>query len=942
MELDIQQIAGNADLIKDTDAETGAAHIIIKCEKKIRDLIKKNLSLDGKRFELRTEACVLQLAYTNNKLLSLSNSRTQILAHQVESTHRIINSINQRFLVADEVGLGKTIEAGLVIKELIFRHGYGRILVACPASLIMQWQNELRSKFNEDFAIIDRQKLKRYRGKEKNNNPWEACGKAICSLDFIKSKSNIEELKTAGWDIIIIDEAHRLRRDSLNSTLAYNAAEVLAKNTKVFLLLSATPFRGKLEELYYLIKLVDRNLLGPFQTFYNAYCIGDPSLAPLQEKLSSVIIRRTKKEVGGFTKRHAKTVRFELLPEERTLYDATTRYVIEEFNKAMQTENRAVGFVMTVFQKLLDSSTFALLSALRKRRYNLNAIIDRPDNKAAMNQLIEKKLNIDLNDIDDDADFDEIIESTIRKTIDEIKEEITVLDSLISIGSSITRNMKGEKLRELLVKLKKNKCRKVVIFTQFRTTQDYLKDLLADFKVELFHGSLDRDEKETAIQNFKDDAEILVSTEAGGEGRNLQFCNVLVNYDLPWSPLKIEQRIGRIHRFGQESDVYIYNFSTKDTVAERVLQVLVNKLKLFEESIGVPDILLGQIEDGINLSSIFMDMAAGRKSVKMIYEELDEKLEGARESYEKIGDLTVTKTMDFNYDEYYRVTLQERNYSNRRIESFVNALREQDAEVDRLLGPKHAVSGLYRIKMLPDGQRPDKKNGTFESDRALNNESVEFLAFGNPVVDHFIKSCRNENFGGLTGVRVIKYHKEFIGMILYYVVTFRSASEHQELIPVFAVPDSSLGEDELREIENLSIEEPAGLNYKNDKYMMKCYKIASMAGKYFNIGRERVMMKIDSRIIEIGADLGKSITPEIEKISDSYGKKIKEYEEQLSRQTCSMKWFNKDMRSAITRTKNNIYTAKEEMENTLARYSSYRDIQYSIELLNAGILISPS
>ncbi len=916
--------------------------IIIKGEEKIKSLIKKNLISNDKRFSLKTEAHILKLAHTNNKLLSLSNSRTQILAHQVESTHKIINSLNQRFLIADEVGLGKTIEAGLIIKELIFRHQYNRMLIVCPASLVMQWQNELQSKFNETFAVMDRKELKKLRKKtgEHNTNPWEACNKIICSLDFIKSKTNLEDLKNANWDIIVMDEAHRLRRDSLTSTLSYNAAEILSANTKSFLLLTATPFRGKLEELYYLIRLVDKNLLGPFQTFYNAYCMGNPDLSILQEKISSVIIRRTKKEVGGFTKRHAKTIRFELFPEERILYDATTRYVIEEFNRAMQSENRAIGFVMTVFQKLLDSSSFALLSALKKRRYHLSSIVDGSDGKVNINRLIEKKLNIELNDIDESEDLDDFVKRTLKKTYEEIREEITVLNNLISIAESITMNRKGEKLREILLRLKKNKCRKVLIFTQFRTTQEYLKNLLYDFKVELFHGSMDKDQKEDAILNFKENADILISTEAGGEGRNLQFCNVLINYDLPWSPLKIEQRIGRIHRFGQPKDVYVYNFSTKGTVAERVLQVLTKKLKLFEESIGTPDVLLGQIEDGMNLNSIFMDMASKRRSIRKINSEIDDKLMIARESYEKLTDLTITKKMDFNYDEYYRITLQDRQYSNKRIENFVNTLRKCDESVDHLLGKKHKMNRLYSIKTLPSGGKPQRKKGTFDSNRALNNENIEFLAFGNPIIDYLINLCREEDFGGFTGIKIVKHEKKLKGMIFYYLVTFSSIAKDQELIPVFVASNNSLKENELEEVEIKSVEQHSIRNYKLDLHISEISRIRNKAEKYFDTARERIIKKIDAKITEISKDVDRSVVPEIEKIQDSYGKKIKEYEEQLSRQECQLKWFNKDMKGAITRTRNKISKEKNEKDIQLKQYKGYCDVKFSIELLNAGILIA--
>ncbi|MBN2402909.1 MAG: DEAD/DEAH box helicase family protein [Spirochaetes bacterium] len=938
MEKQLELYSGSAGLCPADAAGQAENSPAVKCEDEIRKLVKNHGISYNTAFELKIEANVLKLAYTNNKLLSLSNSRTRILAHQVESTHRVVNSLNQRFLMADEVGLGKTIEAGLVIKEFVFRYGYKRILIVCPASLVMQWQNELQSKFNESFAIMDRHALKRLRKTAgESSNPWLVHDKLICSLDFIKSVSHKEELAKTGWDVIVIDEAHRLRRDDLKTTLAYNVAEILADTTRSFLLLTATPFRGKLEELYYLIYLIDRNLLGPFQTFYNTYCLGDCDLTSLRQRLSSVIIRRTKKEIGGFTSRHAKTIRFEFFPEERILYDATTNYVIEEYNRAMQTENRAIGFVMTVFQKLLDSSTQALLSALVKRKAHLSYLADHNNEEIMRNKLIEKRVP-EFNDIDDPEDVDEISD-TIQKTLNEIKEEIVILDNLIRLAQSVTRNKKGEKLREMILKLKKGKCKKVLIFTQFRTTQAYLKDILADFKVEIFNGSMDKEKKEEAILNFKEKADILISTEAGGEGRNLQFCNVLINYDLPWSPLKIEQRIGRIHRFGQPDDVYIYNFSTKDTVAERILAVLTKKLKLFEESIGTPDILLGQIEEELNLSSIFMKMAAGRAGTRKVYSEIDSKLKAARESYEKLNELAIAQRMDFNYDEYYKITLQEREYSNKRIETFINTLRE-NACVDKYLGRKGRLSRCYPVKELPDGTKPIKKQGTFDSDRALDNENLEFLAFGNPIIDRLVNLCLENDFGGYTGIKAIRYKKKLSGMIFFYIINFNSVSSQQEIIPVFIPAGKTLDDEEIREVEIKSLEFQPGMRFKSENYRMEIARIVKNADACFISAGERIIRKADERSREISDSLNGSVEPEIEKITDSFCKKIKEYEEQLERQVCQMKWYNKDMRSAITRTKNKISREMILKEDTLERYRNYLQVGYSIKMLSAGILIA--
>jgi superfamily II DNA or RNA helicase len=905
----------------------------VRGEEEIRALLEAGCVPAGRRFELRAESCALRLAHANNKILSLSNSRTRILAHQVESTHRIVNSLNQRFIIADEVGLGKTIEAGLVIKELIYRHGYSRILIVAPASLLLQWQHEMENKFNERFEVLDRRFIRRAESLGgRGSNPWQHCGKAICSLDFIKNRSFGESLASCRWDAVIFDEAHRLRRDSQRSTLAYTVAEVLSRNTRSLLLLTATPFRGKIEELYYLVRLVDKNLLGPFQTFYNRFCTDDADLAELRDRLSSVLIRRTKKEVGGFTRRFARTVRFELYPEERALYDATTRYVVEEFNRAMQTENRAVGFVMTVFQKLLDSSSFALLTALANRRENLSIMLERAES-------VPSPDGFDPDDADiDDENADESVAAMARKSAAEIREEIATLDRLLALARSIERNKKGEKLVSLLRQLRKKGCAKFIIFTQFRTTQEYLRGLLVGFDVVLFHGSMDRDEKERAILDFKGDAEVLICTEAGGEGRNMQFCNILINYDLPWSPLKIEQRIGRIHRFGQPHDVFIYNFSTRDTVAERVLEVLEKKLRLFEESIGVPDVLLGQIEDELALSSLFMEMAAGGKPRRRILAEIDERIENARRSYEKLTDLTVARNLDFNYDEYYSITMKERQFSNRRIERFVERMAQEDGLVGEYLGRKNARTGLYRIKRLY-GRPPEAPcHGSFDSRVALENEGMEFLAFGHHVVDTLFEHCVSDAFGGKTGVKLIRSAVPYRGMVFCYLVSYNALSKTQEFL-VVAADGTGRDQGELEEMEREFVEQE-GVAANGEELDGRVRAVLSGLGRCLEDARRRLREKVERRLAELRETLELSIDPEIEKITEASLSRIKELSEQLERQEGRQKWFGKDMRGALTRTRNEMAQVELERERLLAAYRRSREAKPEIRLVCAGVLIA--
>ncbi|MBN1500039.1 MAG: DEAD/DEAH box helicase family protein [Spirochaetes bacterium] len=907
--------------------------VIIKNDAQVLERIRSYQPGNDIQFSLKIEAYVLQLAYAYNKILSLSNSRTKILAHQVESTHIVVSSLNQRFILADEVGLGKTIEAGLIIKEFIYRYNYRRILVACPASLLVQWQLEMEEKFGETFEIIDRKILDRQRKKNALANPWDSFGKVICSLDFIKNRTFSEELKNTKWDAVIFDEAHRLRRDDSTSTMTYNVAEIMSERSKSLLLLTATPFRGKLEELYYLVRLVDKNLFGPFQTFYNSYCTQGADLSHLKEKLSTVLLRRTKKVIGGFTERHARTIRFELFPEERELYDATTIYVIEEFNRALQTENRAVGFVMTVFQKLLDSSSFALYSALKNRKHHLETLLSR----AKEDSVIEEKADEILRDFDPDYeenyDEDEICDEIIKKTIAELEEEIRVLTGLVNLASGITRNKKAEKLRNMMLMLRKNGHKKFLIFTQFRTTQDYLAGILKGFSVEVFNGSMSKDQKEIAIEKFKNETEVLICTEAGGEGRNMQFCNILFNYDLPWSPLKIEQRIGRLHRFGQKYDVYIYNFSTKDTVAERILDVLTRKLNLFEESIGTPDVMLGQIEDEVNLSSLFMKMTAGKIRKKDVDSEIEHSVNLARKSFEKLSELTVSKRMDFNYDEYYRITQKERKYSNRQLENFItrfNSILPKDGKILKKIKDNH-------YELLLEGY--EGRTGTFDSETALMNSKFEFLAFGHEIVDKVIEGCRTRLECSDCGIKIIDHDEPVCGMIFNYVVSFRSVEETKEFFPVFIPSQRNQNDFKSESIEDDILHQTA-VQEIAEEHAASANAMFVNAESYFRLSKIRLMKKIREKTSDIEDNLNLSIDPEIEKIEYSFEKQLEELNEKLDRQEFEMHNQGKDMKSVITRTKNQIIKAEKEKQHLLAKYKRYQGVDYSIELVSAGAVIS--
>ncbi|AXX14387.1 DEAD/DEAH box helicase [Leptospira borgpetersenii] len=867
----------------------------------------RNVGEQGELMDLALTAYELKLTHAFDKLSALSNSRTRLLPHQIESTYIVVNSLRPRFILADEVGLGKTIEAALVMKELIFRRGYKKVLIVTPSPLLVQWQQELKNKFNEDFEIVKRRNFS-----TDGDKNWKNFQHIITSVDFIKNPKYAEEILKTKWDIVIFDEAHRLRRDYHKITRSYLFAEKISKKCECLLLLTATPFRGKLEELYYLMHLIDPNILGPYHTFVNDYILGNKT--DLKDKISKVLLRRRKIEVGGFTKRFAKTVKIELSTVEREFYEETTNYVRREYNLAMRTQNRAIGFVMIVFQKLLDSSVFALISALTKRKFLL-------ENR--LHHIQQKECKLEEWDLDETEDVEEFVsglDESVQLDLQSLKRELLSLNRLILLGKKIKEDKKSIKLKETILKLRKEGHSKFIIFTQFRTTQDFLASVLSDFQVTLFHGSLGADAKENAIVEFKTKTEILICTEAGGEGRNLQFANVLFNYDLPWSPLKIEQRIGRIHRFGQKDNVFIFNFASKDTVAERILEVLTNKIRLFEESIGSSDELLGAIEDELDFNSSFMKFVTGNKSRTEMEEEIDNRIKIAKKGFEKLGALVTPKLIDFNLLDYYNHTLEERSFNNTHLEEFISRFTKIFPEEAgfKLIRKK---SQIYEI----DSSQYKGKYGTFDSELALQNDSLEFLAFGHLLIDRTVSYLiQNQKGWG------VSFHSVSNKEYYVFLVEFQFILNRTELFYFETNPETG----SVRQIEGL----PAELR-KSHSLSKSSASESSHVELPTNLEESliRTFLVLDEivefRKKELGDQTLDLFQKEEFKIRTSNQNTLRQLEEKLMRQEAAFKWEGKpEKKSAMNRTRNEIQKVKEDFDFELRKVRNGKTIQHRFQL----------
>ncbi|CAI3202755.1 DEAD/DEAH box helicase [Clostridium neonatale] len=573
---------------------------------------------------------------TSQGLLSNLSNGIIPLPHQLHVLNRAVSNNNIRYILADEVGLGKTIEAGLIIKELKARGLAKRILVVCPTGLVTQWGIEMEEKFHEKFHIIlpsDYETIKKITDNEDVYGQFE---QVISTMDSIKpldkragwsqekikkyNEDRIYSIINSGWDLIIIDEAHRVAGSS-SEVARYRLGRLLGRSSPYLLLLTATPHSGKTEPFLRLIRLLDE------KAFPNTQAI-------VKEQVAPYVIRTEKKEAidneGNklFKNRITKTV--EISWDERhsmqeKLYELVTNYVRNGYNKAMKEKKHYIGFLMVLMQRLVTSSTAAIKESIEKR-------IDILENQQA------KIHSLSMEDLVE-VDLEENLEQAIEVISLNLKQELLELKEILNVAKQAEFEYLDSKV-EILIEILDNlysqeKRKKVIIFTEFVSTQNFLKDYLLskDYKVSILNGSMSIEERNEVLKEFKIETDILISTDAGGEGLNLQFSNVVINYDLPWNPMKIEQRIGRVDRIGQKQDVLIFNFVIKDTIENRVKNVLEDKLGVILSETGIDkmsDVLDNEMAE-LDFTDVYIKSIRTPKNiehnVKMLENEIKQQIE---------------------------------------------------------------------------------------------------------------------------------------------------------------------------------------------------------------------------------------------------------------------------------------------------------------------------
>ncbi len=790
------------------------------------------------RFELKMLAARF---LTGNKGGQLSNARTAILPHQIFAAHRVVSAEKRRFLLADEVGLGKTIEAGMIWQALEQRGQAKRTLIIVPAGLTTQWQEEMQDKFDTLFEIF---------GRDFNAvNPliWNLKARAIASLNMLKRPEHKRILlENRKWDLIVFDEAHRLSAMDYGSkkvekTQNYKLAEEIRGQhyCDALLLLTATPHQG--EENHSRFK----NLLRLLEEYVDFSALEDKSLfsgTPSGGKpFTDFIIRTPKADVTDaegrkvFVGRQTHRMPFKMYADEERFYKAVAEYIRDGYQMLERLEGgkqRAAGFLLTTFQKLNASSTAAIRSALTKRLQRLRGeLCAMPEPTEADEEMFRDERY--------EGELEE--DRAVLLTEEQILEsEAQTLDELLAIR--VKRDKKMDELLNLIDRIETEAPRgmkeKVLIFTEYRETQQYIvRELEKKYgkgAVVVIHGGMKLERREEAGQDidviwqpfaaqgamlapttkrtsqrlFRDHPKVrfLVSTEAGGEGINLQFSHICVNYDLPWNPMRVEQRVGRVYRFGQKLVVQVYNFFNRGTIEDTVQLYFENRLKTAAAAIAkvtgenpedIMGTLNGQLESEIDPTRIYQRAMVEGNLNRQTKEEIDEAVLRAKCAYEIATQSLFRDVSSYSFDHYRRELKTDLTLADlqRFTERFMAKHRRQIQQRDEFLEflTPDALKGF--------GLDERYRTATFDRDLAIRRTDAEFLALGHPFVDSMLNCVGSYDFGGLTAIRRITDHElaGVTGYLFAFVVRRRITREDGDeclfdFQPVFVRRDGTIDE----------------------------------------------------------------------------------------------------------------------------------------------------
>ncbi|MCS7061890.1 MAG: helicase-related protein [Anaerolineae bacterium] len=712
---------------------------------------------------LALEARRYRYAALYDPLLAVNISKVDPLPHQIEAVYGyVLRQPRVRFLIADDPGAGKTIMAGLVVKEMKLRGLVRRILIIAPGHLRDQWQRELSERFDEHFVPIDRQTIRNHFGE----NIWEREMQVITSLDFIRQDDVMHSLAGVNWDLTIVDEAHKMAAyrygDKTEKTRRYRVGELLSKTSAQLLFLTATPHRGDSENFRLFL-----DLLQP-----GAFATGEMVQSSILKGDNPLFIRRLKEDLRDFEgrplflPRHVKTITFNLgveSPAEKELYNALSRYVTAQYNKALAHTDRQrnIAFALVILQRRFASSVYALYRSLERRKQRLEELRRHAD--SLQNRSYGALSVLDPDETEEMSELERWSEETLWETLSvagnraELDAELSTLDQLLRQARIVAEQKSEPKLRRLEEALRQAQQAepgvKVLIFTESRDTLDYLERCLREwgYTVCAIHGGMPLPDRIDAERVFKNEAQIMVATEAAGEGINLQFCHVMINYDIPWNPNRLEQRMGRIHRYGQTREVTIFNLVAEDTREGCVLARLFQKLEEIRAALGSDRVfdVIDELFPGHHLAALLTEAAANARTVEDILRDIDIRLDRdyLRRVRDQLGESLATRYIDYTQIREMNARARER----RLIPEYTQAFFRKAWE--RLGGELRETrrDGFFTLERVPPVLRNiaeqndfQKRFGTllrhyplitFDKQLAMHDAQAEFVSFGHPLFE---------------------------------------------------------------------------------------------------------------------------------------------------------------------------------------------------------------
>lgn len=692
-------------------------------------------------------------------LLAMNASKVDPLPHQIEAVYGYVLKLPRiRFLIADDPGAGKTIMAGLILKELKLRRLANRILIVVPGHLKDQWRRELKERFEETFVVIDRGLL----GAHYAENVWERENQIITSMDFAKRDEILPSLSSAKFDLVIVDEAHKMSAykygDKTVRTNRYRLGEALSKLSDPHLLfLTATPHKGDPENFRLFMDLLEPGFFATTNMLEES----------IQNEDNPLFIRRMKEDLKDFEgkplflPRYVKTVGFRLSDDEKILYNELSRYVKEQYNKALvRDKRRNVAFALVILQRRLASSTFAILKSLERRKKRLEDLLKGVESPPPGEKVF------DFEEVEDLSEEDRWKEEELWETLSvaenrqELEAEIRTIGGLIDKARSIIQKeseVKVIQLKHTMEELKqKFPQKKILIFTEAKDTLEYLEKKIRSwgYSVNVIHGGMKLEDRVEAEKIFKNETQILVATEAAGEGINLQFCHLMINYDIPWNPNRLEQRMGRIHRYGQTKEVYVFNLVAEDTREGKVLVRLFEKLDEIRNALQTDKVfdVISEVLYGKNLSQLMVDAAASARDINEILKEIDITVD---EDYisrvkENLGESLATRYIDYTRLKEMAEKARENRLIPEYTESFFKkAFLKAGGKLRERKDEYLAIESVpYEIKAIAGEDNYKKRYGsllktypkiTFDKDIGFRNPDVEFVSFGHPLFEAMLE-----------------------------------------------------------------------------------------------------------------------------------------------------------------------------------------------------------